>query len=283
MEKEIINFPRVHGITFAQSQIPTSFHAHWHNAAEFTVILKDGCRYKIGDTLYKPNAGDIMLVWPRELHELVHIPQDGSAFVQFSSRLIENNADLFAASRFLSGCHIISAKENPSLTKKIAGLLYKIRDARLKKQYFIETRCKILAYEILALVGDHVMKERRKEFGDENFSDRSWAYIRASLAYIAEHSAENISQTDVAQKIGLSPFYFSKLFNEYTKTAFPAYLANIRVQNAINLLANGSRSITACAYEAGFQSTTTFNKLFHEITGCSPREYRKMHSRSKQE
>ena len=85
----------------------------------------------------------------------------------------------------------------------------------------------------------------------------------------------------VAQKIGLSPYYFSKLFNEYTKTAFPAYLANIRVQRAITLLADPGRSITDCAYEAGFQSTTTFNKLFHELTGTSPREYRKLQSRNK--
>ena len=136
----------------------------------------------------------------------------------------------------------------------------------------MESRSKILASEILVLVGDHVMKEYSQQIAGKIFSDRSWAYIRAACAYIAEHSSEDISQSEVAQKIGLSPYYFSKLFNEYTKTAFPAYLANIRVQRAITLLG---------AYEAGFQSTTTFNKLFHELTGTSPREYRKLQSRNK--
>ncbi len=145
----------------------------------------------------------------------------------------------------------------------------------------MESRSKILASQILVLVGDHVMKEYSQQIAGKIFSDRSWAYIRAACAYIAEHSSEDISQSEVAQKIGLSPYYFSKLFNEYTKTAFPAYLANIRVQRAITLLADPARSITDCAYEAGFQSTTTFNKLFHELTGTSPREYRKLQSRNK--
>ena len=86
---------------------------------------------------------------------------------------------------------------------------------------------------------------------------------------------------DAAAQIGLSPYYFSKLFNEYTQMTFPAYLAGIRVQNAINLLANVRYSITDCAFMSGFQSTTTFNKIFREATGCTPREYRKLHKQGR--
>ena len=215
MEQEFIAYPIVRGVAYAERTIPETFPPHWHNDAEFTVILKEGSRYKIGDTVYKPAAGDILLVWPRELHELLHMPKGGAAFIQFSSSLIESNTDLFAASRFLNACHLIQAKKNPALAKKIAALVSKIRAAREQK-YFVESRSKILASEILVLVGDHVMKEYSQQIAGKIFSDRSWAYIRA-----------------------------------------------------------------ACAYEAGFQSTTTFNKLFHELTGTSPREYRKQQSRNK--
>ena len=78
--------------------------------------------------------------------------------------------------------------------------------------------------------------------------------------------------------MGLSTFYFSKLFNEYMGTSFPEYLSGIRVQNVINLLLNENLSITECAFMAGFQSTTRFNKAFREVTGSTPREYRKMHA-----
>lgn len=277
MEKEIVNYPNVHGVAFTGSGIPESFPAHWHNAAEFTVILKEGCRYKVGDKSFAPRPGDILLVWPRELHTIVHIPEDGCVFIQFSASLMENNADLTAAAGFLHDCHLIPAEKEAELAERIRTLVYGIRDRHADRQIFAETRCKMLVYEILVLVGEYVMRERREQIGSGRFSDRAWGYIRTACGYIAEHSAEEITQAEVAEKTGVSPYYFSKIFNEYTRTSFPTYLASIRVQNAIHLLADGSMSITDCAYAAGFQSTTSFNKLFHEMTGCSPREYRKLH------
>jgi AraC-like DNA-binding protein len=281
MEKEIIKYPHIHGVSFTEEGIPTSFPSHWHNAAEFSVVLKKGCKYKIDGKFFSPEPGDILLAWPRELHEVIYIPQKGMCFIQFSSYLLESNSDFAAASHFLNECHIIKSKENSEVTTKIADLIYQIRDMQKNTQYFTETRCKLLVYEVLLILGDFILKEYQQSLGNENFSDHLWDYIRYACSYIAEHSAENITQAEVAEKTGLSQYYFSKLFNEYTKMSFPSYLAGIRVQNAINLLENESLSVTECAFEAGFQSTTTFNKLFHERTGCSPREYRKMHSQSK--
>ncbi|MCR5120577.1 MAG: AraC family transcriptional regulator [Lachnospiraceae bacterium] len=275
--KEIIRYYNIHGVSLTDASSPVKFPSHWHNAAEFTLILKEGCRYRIGDTVYTPEPGDLLLIWPRELHETLFTPERASMFIQFSSGLLENNTDLVAASGFLKECHHISAKKDPELARKLTTLMNKIRENYRKKQYFVETRCKLLIYDMLILIGEYVMKEHREQIGNENFSDKSWDYIRAACSYVADHSSEDISQADAAAQIGLSPYYFSKLFNEYTQMTFPAYLAGIRVQNAINLLANDRYSITDCAFMSGFQSTTTFNKVFRETTGCTPREYRKLH------
>ena len=62
------------------------------------------------------------------------------------------------------------------------------------------------------------------------------------------------------------------------QTSFPSYLAAVRVRTAISLLADESYTITDCADREGFQSTTTFNRVFREITGYSPRDYRKLHA-----
>ena len=281
-EKEIIKYPRIHGVSFTQGGTPKTFPRHWHNAAEFHLITKDGGIYKIDGVTYKPNAGDVLLIWPRELHEVVHCNKEGTVFVQFSSYLLESNSDFAAASHFLNEYHLLKKTENPELTGNIAERVFKIRDMQDQTHHFSETRCKLLIYEILLEIGEFVLKERRESLKDSGFPDKLLDYIRFACSYITEHSAENITQSQVAEKTGLSQFYFSKLFNEYTKMSFPAYLAGIRVQNAINLLENETLSVTDCAFEAGFQSTTTFNKIFHEIIGCSPREYRKMHAHNHQ-
>ncbi len=277
MDKEIINYNRLHDITVINTSKLTEFPSHWHNAAEFTVVFKDGCRYRIGDKIYEADAGDVVLIWPSELHEILHVPVDGSMFIQFSASLIENNTDLASALRLLNACHVISHLKEPDLASKITSIIYKIRDNYNNKEYFTETRCKLLIYEILLDVGEYVIREQKKLIGADNFSDRSWDYIRKACSFISEHSSEDITQSEVAETIGISSFYFSKLFNEYTGMSFPEYLSGIRVQTAINLLLNEELSITDCAFQAGFQSSTRFNKVFRDITGFTPREYRKLH------
>ena len=277
MEKEIIKYPSIPGVIVSSRKTPKYFPPHWHNASEFTLIFRDNCKYRIKDKEYTLNAGDVLLIWPRELHEIVSSPEDGSVFVQFSSDITDNNLDLVSAARFMSACHVISAKKEPETALKIKEIILEIEDIYDKKPSFSETRIKIHLYELLLLVGEYVMRESEGQLGPVNYSATSWNYIRSACNYISEHSTEDISQTDVADKIGLSPFYLSKLFKEYLQTSFPAYLAKIRLRNAIALLTEDSLSITECAFMAGFQSTTTFNKVFLESMGCSPREYRKLH------
>ncbi|MBP8968009.1 MAG: helix-turn-helix transcriptional regulator [Lachnospiraceae bacterium] len=275
--QETIHFETPTSISITNDEIPEIYPPHWHNAAEFTVALKDGCKYKIGDTIYKLNAGDVLLIWPRQIHETVKIPKNGAIFIQFSSLILENNMDLLSVSRFLYDCKHISVKEEPVLAEFIADRIFEIERIKKSRDMFAESRSKGCVYEILVSIGEHVMSDNSSLIDSEDTSRIGWQYIHAACNYISENSSNPITQTEVANHIGISTFYFSKLFKQYMHISFPAYLANIRVKSATSLLLDKGLSITDCAFMAGFQSTTTFNKVFREITGYSPRNYRKLY------
>ncbi len=118
MEKEIIRYSRIHGVSFTEKS-PSSFPPHWHSDAEFTLILKPGSQYSIGKKVFQPEPGDIILMWPRELHTVEKVPPEGACFIQFSSALIDNNIDLITASGFLKDHHHISAKSERKRSFKI--------------------------------------------------------------------------------------------------------------------------------------------------------------------
>ncbi|MBP5554920.1 MAG: helix-turn-helix transcriptional regulator [Lachnospiraceae bacterium] len=275
--QETIHFETPTSISITNDEIPEIYPPHWHNAAEFTVALKDGCKYKIGDTVYKLNAGDVLLVWPGQIHETVKIPKNGAIFIQFSSLILENNMDLLSVSRFLYDCKHISVKEEPVLAEFIADRIFEIERIKKSGDMFAESRSKGCVYEILVSIGEHVMSDNSSLIDSEDTSRIGWQYIHAACNYISENSSNPITQTEVADHIGISTFYFSKLFKQYMHISFPAYLSNIRVKSATSLLLDKGLSITDCAFMAGFQSTTTFNKVFREITGYSPRNYRKLY------
>ena len=275
--REIIAYEAMSGISVTHENAPCRYPAHWHNSAEFTVVLKDGCRYMIGDVEYRAKKGDILLVWPREIHEIVSIPKGGNLFIQFIPHMLENNTDLISISRLMTGCHIIRADSEPELTDAIACKIRLIEEEYKRHEQLSESRCKLIAGEIILLIGEYVVREQKEQFSTDHVTSQAWGLIRTICNYIAEHSAEDLTEAEVAEAAGLSRHYFSRLFARYMQTSFPSYLSAVRVRTAIRLLADEDLSITECAYNSGFQSTTTFNRVFRNMTGFSPREYRKLH------
>ncbi|MCR5213556.1 MAG: AraC family transcriptional regulator, partial [Eubacterium sp.] len=269
--KEIIRYHSTQGISVTDSNAPEHFPTHWHDAAEFTLILKDNCRYKIGDNEYNLMTGDILLVWPRELHEVIDTPPDSTLFIQFAPIVLESNLDVISVSNNMYQHHHIKASEEPRLAGAIAARIREIRSIYNGNQTFKETRCKMKLYEIILALGEYTLQEQKEQIISANVSTTAWKYIETACEYINEHYSDNLTQSEVASHIGLSPYYFSRLFKECMKTTFPAYLSSIRIKEAIRLLTDDSITITDCAFQSGFQSTTAFNKIFHDITGCSPR------------
>jgi hypothetical protein len=47
MEKEIIKYSYIHGVSFADEMVPEVFPSHWHDSAEFILVIKDGCKFRI--------------------------------------------------------------------------------------------------------------------------------------------------------------------------------------------------------------------------------------------
>jgi len=92
--------------------------------------------------------------------------------------------------------------------------------------------------------------------------------------YINEHRAEDISLAQVARAVNMSAFYFCKVFKKATGLTFTDYLARVRVEAVKQLLLNPHTRVSEAAFEAGFQSLSQFNRVFHRIEGESPSVYR---------
>jgi AraC-like DNA-binding protein/ligand-binding sensor protein len=98
--------------------------------------------------------------------------------------------------------------------------------------------------------------------------------INRAKAYIAEHLAEPITLTQVAEAVNTSRFNFCKQFKKATGMHFTSYVTRMRLEKAKNLLLNPNLRISEIAYESGFQSLTNFNRIFKRIQGISPTEFR---------
>lgn len=275
--QEIIRFGSVQGFAASRSLEDQRYPTHWHDAAEFVLALEDGCVYRVGDNDHRLEAGDLLLIWPRELHELIHKPVGGTIIIQFSAGLLESNRDLAVSTHMLAPLHRLSHAEQPELTERLASMMCQALGIYTSDDFFRETRCKLLVHEMLLLLVEQSSRAKIDNSRFASFSNEAWTRVRQACAYIDAHYIEDLRQSDVAAAVNLSPCYFSRLFRRYVQQSFPEYLARVRVHEAVRLLFGTDRPITECAYQAGFQSITVFNKAFLEITGSTPREYRRLY------
>ncbi|NBF40658.1 MAG: helix-turn-helix domain-containing protein [Spirochaetes bacterium] len=85
-----------------------------------------------------------------------------------------------------------------------------------------------------------------------------------------------LTEEKLARKCGVSRHALSGYLNHYLSTSFYAYLDSYRIPHAQELLGHDSGiSVLETAYAVGYNSKTTFNRRFKDLTGMSPRDYRK--------
>ncbi|MGG1518649.1 response regulator [Paenibacillus oryzisoli] len=99
--------------------------------------------------------------------------------------------------------------------------------------------------------------------------------VRKVCDYLQSHYREELSVSDITQRFHISVSQFSLLFKKYTGQSFINYLNALRIQQAKQLLVDGERKVYEVAELVGFQSLPHFNRVFKQLTGQSPNEYRK--------
>ena len=98
--------------------------------------------------------------------------------------------------------------------------------------------------------------------------------IKLMLIYIHEHYPENLSVKELAAAAYTSERECYRIFREHLHTTPIAYLTAYRIQIACQMLAESKASITEVGTACGMGNSSYFGKVFREVVGCTPRQYR---------
>lgn len=96
-----------------------------------------------------------------------------------------------------------------------------------------------------------------------------------AIRFIDENfSNSTISNTKIAEKIGVSEVYLRKLFKTFLNCSTGSYLQNKRMEKAKKMLIETTQSITQIALDCGFSCVYYFCNSFKKKTGLTPMQYR---------
>lgn len=108
-----------------------------------------------------------------------------------------------------------------------------------------------------------------QEWAQNRFSGK----IRYIRSYVKKNYAKDITLNLLAEELGMNAIYLSSYFKKEMGMTFSAYLTDVRIEKAIELLKQGDYKIYEISEMVGYQTVQYFNKVFKRKTGKNPKDF----------
>ncbi len=119
-----------------------------------------------------------------------------------------------------------------------------------------------------------IVSLHRSLFGDDTLPPQTSALAKRAVAYLHQNYERPLARWEIAEGIGVSEDYLSRVFNRELGISPWDYLNRYRISRARELLRLTHDSISRVSRRVGFTDPAYFSRVFHRITGLSPRAYR---------
>ena len=100
-----------------------------------------------------------------------------------------------------------------------------------------------------------------------------------AMTFINENLKTQLSLGEIAERTGLSRIYFSTLFAALNGLTPWEYITIKRIEKSKALLTATKYSVLEISGLCGYENLSNFNRMFLRITGETPSQYRKSHSK----
>lgn len=98
--------------------------------------------------------------------------------------------------------------------------------------------------------------------------------VEMMASYVRQHYDREISLRELAEKeLFMNQDYLSHLFAEKKGIGFAAYVKQVRMERARELLEHQEYSVTEIATMSGYNDTSQFIRFFKQETGMTPKKY----------
>ena len=118
--------------------------------------------------------------------------------------------------------------------------------------------------DMLSQLRDEIRMIRESADSEEFFTNAAFMKI---MLYIRENYRRDISLAKVGTAVHMNPNYVSQLFKKETGVTFIQYITQLRMEDAMQLLAATEMSVVDIAMDVGFHDYFYFLKIFKKYTG----------------
>ena len=240
-----------HSFFFIDQRIATHIEAklHKHDAWELYHVIHGHGNRIAGDTLQPFSAGDVVLIPPSMHHYWQYAPtsadNDGCIhylMVAFSHSLITRCIEVF-----------------PELRNRLTSLTFPVNALKY-------------GFRLLPVIfnsSDHILAGKPMQI------ERDVRRMQQICAYVMAHYVHTITLNEIASEVGMNRSAFCSYFKRCKKMTFSQFVTQYRLNTACELLKHSQKQVSEICFAVGFNDVPHFNRVFKELQGITPKEYRK--------
>lgn len=240
---------------------------HLHDGYQLIYMIKGQASFMVDDEIFKLTKGDLFYISPNLPHAIVSIDDEPEAVViQFKDGILPTEIDNLPEFTFV----------NIFIKKCIGGLAFRNVSYDIIEE--LVHAAGISKVTSLFHTLDHL---GRNLTSAEHLSKRVIQEENASVSarahqYLLEHYKEEVKLSQIADYCHQQEAALCRTYKRETGMTLFQHLQFIRIESACTMLRNTSLSVAEVAYSCGFNTPSTFNRLFKEKIGMNPIQYRKI-------
>jgi len=160
--------------------------------------------------------------------------------------------------------HIIDEVKWTQIEEEIENTI----DKYIKKAVAV-SQCKIKSITDIPKIYENLLEDVKRKSSYTPIVSLAQKYIETN------YYNESLSLRDVAEYVGISPTYLSRLLKQEVGISFIDFLTNVRIKKALQLMEDQNLKIYEIAEKVGYSTQHYFSTAFKKVVGVSPAEYRK--------
>ncbi|WP_127509726.1 helix-turn-helix transcriptional regulator [Paenibacillus humicus] len=243
-------------------------HVH-HRMVEVNLVLEGVQEVIAGKDSFLQHPGDFVLIHPGQIHEFRSAGSGSLTYAVFHLQ-----CDDLGLTELLERKNKVLYSAGSSLALELAPKM----DRLLNEAAEQGSRLAVLgeACAMMAAAEKSLRLEPdRQDYGREALAGRLAAEIEGALAQAWDGESGMPRIETLASRIGLSSRHAGRLFREVFHMSPGRYLAMLREQEAMRLLAATPAAVEEIAHAVGYRDVQSFSRPFRKWTGQSPSGFRR--------
>jgi len=240
---------------------------HQHDGYQLVYMIGGQASFMVDDEVFRLTRGDLFYISRNLPHAIVSIDEDPEAIViQFKDDILPAEMENLPEYTFV----------NILFIKGVGGLAF--RDIPYDNLEGLIHAAGISKVTSLLLTLDYLGRNitRAEQLSKRTRQEDSTTVSARAHQYLLEHYKDDVKLSEIADYCHQQEAALCRTYKRETGMTLFQHLQFIRIESACTMLRNTSLSIAEVAYSCGFNTPSTFNRLFQEKMGMTPSEYRKL-------